>query len=104
MPFRTITILTVLIAASITLLNSQERESSLQPTSVTTGQSPQTEQLNCKSPGKCFDAGSYTATASDIFEGETPYSHQVRLLLSFSNVNDKRHCLGIPSPFCFLAG
>jgi hypothetical protein len=101
MLFRRITIVAVLIAR-IPLSNSQENDPSSHSTSITTSQSRQLEQLNCRDSGKCFDAGPYTATVTDILESETPNSHQVRLLLSFNNVSDSAIILAYRAHSAFL--
>jgi hypothetical protein len=100
MLFRVSAILTMLTAAAITL--SYSREQGFSTESATANQPPQAERPDCKNPGKCVDRGPYIATVTDIFESDTPYSHQVRLTLKFDNLSESPIILAYRAHSAFL--
>lgn len=49
----------------------------------------QIEGPRCNGRTKCVDAGSYTATTTDVWLGVTPKARQIRLILRFENMTEQ---------------
>lgn len=57
---------------------------------------------HCGKSPKCFDAGNYTVTVTDVIESQTPNSRLVRLIVRFENVSDQRVILAYRVHSSFL--
>ncbi len=63
---------------------------------------PTIEGPSCDREPNCVDAGSYIATAGDVWPSVTPKSRQIRLILSFTNVSEQQIILAYRAHSMFV--
>jgi hypothetical protein len=65
-------------------------------------QNAQAARARCNASGSCVAESRYTATITDVLESDTPFSHQVRLILRFENLSDRPIILAYRAHSVFL--
>jgi hypothetical protein len=60
------------------------------------------DSSHCGKSPRCFDAGNFTATVTDIIESQTLNSYLVRIVVRFENTSDQRVVLAYRAHSGFL--